>query len=125
MANHKTSDFVREWRQGHGSASPTEKNLEYENATMEERARHDHWKMHGYIPAQQCAKLKGRITSIAHGIQNVETDSKEEGKRLIPCLGFTWIEGGEVGDYVELEYMVHLSKNTAMWTGKLVDKGRG
>jgi hypothetical protein len=103
----------------------TEKNVEYENASPAERARHDYWKSFGYIPAQNCAKLKGRIIQISNGIQSIQTDSKEEGKRIIPQLGFTWIAGGEVGDYVELEYKVHMTKNVAMWTGRIIEKGRG
>ena len=117
MSNPKTVNF---------NPSPIEeRNLEYENATKEERERYLQWKMVGYIPAQNCPKLKGRIIKVAGGVQNVETDSKEEGKRIIPCLGFTWIEGGEVGDWVEMEYMVHVHKNVAMWTGRITEKGRG
>jgi hypothetical protein len=79
----------------------------------------------GFIKAVNCPSLRGRIITDRGGIQYVETDSKEEGKRLIPCLGKTRIAGGEIGDFVEMTYMVHKQEMMCMWTGKLIEKGRG
>jgi hypothetical protein len=101
-----------------------EKNLEYENASPEEKARHDEWKkriaMQGFIPAVNVPELKGRVMLNRNGVQVIETDSKEEGKRIIHALGFTYIEGANVGDHVRLSYQVHLHRNVAMWIGRLV-----
>ena len=102
-----------------------EKNLEAENASPAEQQRNAFWEMHGYIKAQNCAKLRGRIISDRFGTQAVETDSKEEGKRIIHCLGLTYIQNGKVGDWVELEYRVHALKNVCMWVGRLIAKGNG
>ena len=99
-----------------------ERNLEKENASPDELQRNAEWKLRGFINAVNCPKLKGRITRDMAGIQYVETDSKEDGKRLIPCLGFTRIEGGLVGDWVEMTYKVHQQKNMAMWIGRLVKR---
>ncbi len=84
----------------------------------------------GFIDAMNVPKLKGRIITFQNDIQYVETDSKEEGKRLIACLGFTLIfrdpetklEPAQVGDYVEMKYMVHKTQLTMMWTGTFVKK---
>ena len=100
-----------------------EKNLEAENASKEERERDHLWRIQGYVKAQNCPKLKGRIISDKFGVQAIETDSKEEGKRIIHCLGMTYLTGGQVGDKVELEYRVHALHNVHMWVGRLIEKG--
>lgn len=92
----------------------------------------DTFESKGFMDAVNVPRLKGRIITFRNGIQYVETDSKEEGKRLIPCLEFTLIYRDEekkvpaqVGDWVEMVYMVHKEQLVCMWTGKIVREGNG
>ena len=101
-----------------------EKNTEADHATKEELLRQAQWEIQGWKPAINCPKLKGRIISVKMGVQAVETDSKENGKRILHCLGQTYLNGGEVGDWVEMEYKVHVMKNTCMWVGRITEKAR-
>lgn len=70
----------------------------------------------GYTP--HGPRLKGRIVQDSAGIQSIKTESNEEGKAIICCLGITRINDGRIGDEVELTYMA--SRQNGMWFGRVV-----
>ncbi len=102
-----------------------ERYLEAENAT-EEQKRIQEIVRQRMIEAEykttKVPKLKGRIINDSHGIQAIQTDSKEEGKKIIHALGFTRVPNAKVGDYVVCEYRVSIKRNMAMWICKKVDR---
>ena len=73
-----------------------------------------------YIKVKKVPKLKGRIVKFDAGVQVVETDSKEEGKRFIHLAGIMAVPGAKVGDWIELEYKVHKNMNMMCWMGRRV-----
>lgn len=70
-------------------------------------------------------KLRGRITyhNPQRHLQVVETDSREEYKRVVHLIGPTYLKGAVVGNKVELTYKVEYNNGVpfGVWTGSRID----
>jgi acetamidase/formamidase len=65
------------------------------------------------------ATLEGRIVAIdQNGIQTVVTDSRIH--PILKCAGPTYIQGGQPGDRVRLEYRIDPQIRSGMWFGRVL-----
>jgi hypothetical protein len=74
------------------------------------------------IDKSKIPTLRGVVISDSHGIQAVQTESREQGKQIIHCLGVTRIPHATVGDNVRLWYRIVQNGGSiaGMWFGRKV-----